>query len=190
MGNAISQPVYEMKEVKTYCRDYEHSTIVNAVYSVLSKYQIEAMCECASWLLREILLYKKYKPTDVEFICSTVNDRFHVFVLDKVYHYYIDITSEQFVDIHGNPIQPCMGSKKISDFKDLGYIISGENTTTFICESFCKESCVLYDKDKPVTRMQLLNEIKSRLGMAGGKRKSRKRKLHNYRKPKSFFIRI
>ena len=190
MGNTMSQPLYEMKEVKTYCRDYQHSDIVNVIYSVLSKYQIEVMCECASWLLRELLIYKKYKPTDVEFICSTVNDTYHVFVLDKVNHYYIDITSEQFVDTRGEPIQPCMGSKHLKQFEDLGYIISEKNSTTSICKSFCEESCVLYDKGKPITRMQLLTEIKLRLGMSGGKRKSRKRKLHNYRKPKSFFIRI
>ena len=185
MGNAMSR--HEMEKVK-YCRDYEHSNIVTTIYSVLSNYQIEAMCECASWLLREILLtYKKYKETDVDLLCSTVNGKYHVFVFDKVQHYYIDITSEQFEDTMGNQIQPCMGTKNIDDFVQLGYSITGENTNE-VCASFCKESCVVYDNDNPITRMQLLDQIKYRLGMKGGKtRQRRRRKLHNHRKSNQCF---
>ena len=72
---------------------------------------------------------------------------------------------------------------------ELGYEITGENTEE-VCTSFCKESCVLYDNDKPITRMQLLDKIKSRLGMKGGKktRQRRRRKLHNHRKSNRHFI--
>jgi hypothetical protein len=170
MGNAQSQSIK-----KTYCSDYKHSDIVNAIYTVLSRYQIEAMCDCASWLLRELLLHKKYNTTQVDLICSTVNNSNHVFVFDKLEHYYIDITSEQFVDTKGEQIEPCIGSKTIEVFEELGYEISGENTNE-VCKTFCKQSCVLYDKGNPITRIQLLNEIKKHLGMKGGKRKKRKTK--------------
>lgn len=166
MGNLLSQPK------KTYCSDYKHSDIVNAVYTILSNYQIEAMCECASWLVKELLLYKKYDPSQVELICCTVNNRNHVFVFDTLENYYIDITSEQFVDKNGEQIPPCIGSKSISTFENLGYNRIKENTKK-ICDDFCKESCVLYNNGKPVTRIQLLDEIKNHLGMRGGKRKKR-----------------
>jgi len=173
MGNTQSV------QSKKYCSDYKHSDIVNAIYTVLSNYQIEAMCDCASWLLRELLIvYKKYDPTQVELICSTVNDKNHVFVLDKVENYYIDITSEQFVDTKEEPIEPCMGTNTISTFENLGYTITGENTDQ-VCKTFCKELCVLYDnRGIPITKEQLLNEIKKHLGIRGGKRKKRKTKRH------------
>jgi hypothetical protein len=167
MGNAQSIP-------KTYCSDYKHSDIVNAVYTVLSRYQIEAMCDCASWLVRELLIHKKYDPRQVELICSTVKGAIHVFVFDTVEHYYIDITSEQFVDKNGEEIQPCLGSKNIETFQDLGYVITGENTNK-ICESVCRDSCILYVNDNPITKEQLLNEIKKHLGMTGGKRKKKRK---------------
>uniref|UniRef100_A0A6C0B8H5 Uncharacterized protein n=1 Tax=viral metagenome TaxID=1070528 RepID=A0A6C0B8H5_9ZZZZ len=47
------------------------------------------MGDCASWLLRELLIYKKYDPRQVDLICSIVNNTNHVFVLDKLENYYI-----------------------------------------------------------------------------------------------------
>jgi hypothetical protein len=174
MGNTISKQ-------NKYCIDYPHSDIVNAIYTVLSKYQIEAMCDGASWLLRELLIsHKKYDPTQVELICSIVNNHHHVFVLDKKYDYYIDITSEQFIDKNKNHIKPCIGSKLLSDFEELGYKIIGENTEG-ICKIVCTEPYLLYDNDKPITRTQLLKEIKLYLGIRGGNQKS-SRKTRRSRK--------
>jgi hypothetical protein len=159
-----------------YCSNYPHSDIVNAIYTVLSAYQIEAMCDCASWLLREFLIvYKNYDLNQVELICSIVNDMNHVFVLDKKYNYYIDITSEQFVDKQGNQIETCIGTESITTFENLGYNILGEDTKN-VCEIFCKESCVLYDDGKKITRNYLFNKIKSHLGIKGGKKRKTKKR--------------
>ncbi len=175
MGN--TQSIH--KSEKIYCSDYKHSDIVNAIYTILSNYQIEAMCDCASWLLRELLVvHKKYDPIQVELICSMVNDSNHVFVFDTLENYYIDITSEQFEDTKGKPIEPCIGTKTITTFEKLGYTITGENTNE-VCKTFCKQSCVLYDKGKPITRIQLLNEIKKLLGIKGGKRKKIRKTKRN-----------
>ena len=174
MGNTPLQP----KQKKTNCSDYKHSNIVNAIYSVLSNYQIEAMCDCASWILRELLLEHNYTKDQVDLICCTVNDRNHVFVFDKLEHYYIDITSEQFEDTKEHPIQPCICSKTIDVFVNLGYDILGEDTDQ-VCKTFCKELVVLYDKGKPITRTDLLNKIKNKLNIRGGKRKNvRKTRRH------------
>jgi hypothetical protein len=183
MGNSLSISKQPILNPTHYCPDYQHSDIVNAIYTVLSRYQIEAMCDCASWLLRELLIsHKKYEIDQVKFICSIVNNRNHVFVLDKQYNYYIDITSEQFEDKNKNQIQPCIGSKSIDVFKDLGYEIDGENNTEGMCKLFCSEPYVLEDKGNRITRTQLLNKIKSYLGIKGGKRKKSHQKSKRSRR--------
>jgi hypothetical protein len=152
MGNSPSISKQPILNPTHYCPDYQHSDIVNAIYTVLSKYQIEAMCDAASWLLRELLItHKKYKTDEVEFICSIVNERNHVFVLDRINKYYIDITSEQFEDTDKNQIRPCIGSKSINVFKKLGYVINKNNNTEGMCKLFCREPYVLEYEGKQIT---------------------------------------
>jgi hypothetical protein len=69
MGNTVSTP----KSVQ--CSMYKHTDIVNAIYSVLTEYEpdLEAMCDCASWMLRELLIkYRHYSADEVELLCGKV----------------------------------------------------------------------------------------------------------------------
>lgn len=164
MGNAQS--------IKTnkYCNVYKHTDIVNAIYSVLEEYEpnLEAMCDCASWMLREILIkHRNYSADDVELLCGKVNGVNHIWVYDKLEQYYIDITSEQF------QFPKCFCSKNKKDFDMLGYRITNQDSTEEICSYFCKMPCVLYDKKnitKEITKEMILRKITKKLG--GKKRKS------------------
>ena len=166
----------EIELTKMPCQNYKHKKIVNAIYDVLSEYQIEAMCDCASWLLRHMLItYEKYPEFEVDLISGRFEKTYHVWVYDKIENYYIDITSEQFLD---DSTYFC--SQDINDFLKLGYEITDEETTEEINKSVTDEPYILIDKGKKVTLKDLLNKIKKKLNIVGGKtRKQRKHKTRN-----------
>jgi hypothetical protein len=173
MGNSISkEKSTELKDMFHCCTNYKHSDVVHAVYSILSEYQIEAMCDCASWILREILIkHRQYPDNQVDLVCGRFNETYHVWVHDKIENYYIDITSEQF------DIPKCFCSQDINEFKQLGYKITNEESTQQICKSICCEPYVLFDKGKKITRIHLFNRVKKLLGIVGGKRNTKKHKF-------------
>jgi hypothetical protein len=160
MGNTVSTP----KNVQ--CSMYKHTDIVNAIYTVLVEYEpdLEAMCDCASWMLRELLIkYRKYSVDEVELLCGKVKGINHIWVHDKKEDYYIDITSEQF------KFPKCLCSKNKKELDDLGYVVTHPDSTEQVCDMFCKAPCVLYDKEKEITKEMILRKITKKLG---GKRKS------------------
>jgi hypothetical protein len=171
MGNTISKQKPN-DIISNSCKNYKHNNIVTAIYTVLSEYQIEALCECASWLLRYILIqYKQYSEHDVDLISGRVNDTYHVWVYDKTEKYYIDITSEQFSDN-----SKCFCTQNIDDFYKLGYKITNEMSTDEISKSIANEPFILYDNDKEITLSYLLHKIKQKLKIGG---RTRYRKKNN-----------
>jgi hypothetical protein len=171
MGNTLSKNVH--------CSMYKHADIVNAIYIVLSDYEpnLEAMCDCASWMLKELLIHhRQYEEKDVELICGKVNKTNHIWVYDKKENYYIDITSEQFSSEQPFPICFCTQNKE--DLDTLGYVPTNEETAEQVCESFCKMPCVLYNKNEKITKEMILQQIKKKLKI-GGKKRTYKYKSKN-----------
>ena len=173
MGNKPSHPQsFELTPIFNCCAQYKHKDIVTAIYKVISKYQIEAMCECASWLLRYMLIiYRHYPENQVEILSGRVDKLYHVWVYDKIENYYIDITSEQFLDE-----SKCLCTQDINDFYKLGYVITFETTTDQIYKSVLDEPFIVYDTDgNKITLIYLLNQVKRHLGIVGGKRTKKKK---------------
>jgi hypothetical protein len=165
----------EIELTKMPCHNYKHKKIVNAIYDVLSEYQIEALCDCASWMLRHMLItYEKYPEFEVELISGRFDETYHVWVYDKIENYYIDITSEQFLDADIFPSYFC--SQDIKDFLKLGYEVTNEETTDEISKSVTNEPYILIDKGKKITLTDLLDKVKQKLNIVGGKSKSKKNK--------------
>lgn len=168
----------EIELTKMPCHNYKHKKIVNAIYDVLSEYQIEALCECASWLLRHILItYEKYPEFEIDLISGRFEDSYHVWVHDKIENYYIDITAEQFLD---DSTYFC--SQDINDFLKLGYEITNNETTDEISKSVTDEPYILMDKGKKITLTNLLDKVKEKLNIVGGKRVNKKKSRKNKKK--------
>jgi hypothetical protein len=171
----------EIELTQLPCQNYKHKKIVNAIYDVLSEYQIEALCDCASWMLRHMLItYEKYPEFEVELISGRFDETYHVWVHDKIENYYIDITSEQFLDTDIFPSYLC--SQDINYFYDLGYKITNEETTDEISKSVTDEPYILIDKGKKITLADLLDKVKQKLDISGGKSKNKKNKTKSKNK--------
>ena len=177
----------EMKTFKVhpyFCVDYKHMDIINIIYLLFkTKYHdILFMSDIMSWMfVKTVMKYRGYTLDDIELIHGNIktkdrlyNDR--IWIHDIKENYYIDFTSEYFLEDH------CLCSNKIAKFNKYIPLPSEKNVIQQFDATFHADYDIIEDEG---TIYDMMVEIEKKMNKRGGKSKKRKMKRRKTQRRKS-----